>query len=265
MFALHGTPGSRVLYPPHVEDARKRGIRLIGFSRPGYGGSSRTPGRSVFDVGRAMSLLADGLDLEKFAVWGHSGGGQYALAAAAALPKRVVGTASLSTLAPYGAEGLDWFAGMGDYNVEDIKLMMSDRPEWEEKSKQDADVMARGTTEDLFKMLSSLLSDVDRKVLTEEFTEFLKEQSKEGFRLGVGGYIDDGLADGRPWGFDPATIKVPVQVWHGRHDRFCPVAHGEWLAQHIPNVEAHIEDGDGHATMFVNRIPEVHRWLASKF
>jgi len=35
-----GTPNSRLLYDPWVEDAQSRGIRLISYERPGYGGSA---------------------------------------------------------------------------------------------------------------------------------------------------------------------------------------------------------------------------------
>jgi pimeloyl-ACP methyl ester carboxylesterase len=34
----NGTPGSRLLYHPWVKDAESRGIRLISYDRPGYGG-----------------------------------------------------------------------------------------------------------------------------------------------------------------------------------------------------------------------------------
>jgi pimeloyl-ACP methyl ester carboxylesterase len=39
----HGTPASGRLFRPHVEDARRRGIRLIGYDRPGCGGSTPHP------------------------------------------------------------------------------------------------------------------------------------------------------------------------------------------------------------------------------
>src|SRR6267154_405359 len=44
---LHGTPGAGLFYGPHVTDALGKGIRLIAYDRPGYGGSTSRPGRSV--------------------------------------------------------------------------------------------------------------------------------------------------------------------------------------------------------------------------
>ncbi len=45
-----GTPNSRHLYQPVTIDAAVRGLRLISYDRPGYGGSDPQPGRSVADV-----------------------------------------------------------------------------------------------------------------------------------------------------------------------------------------------------------------------
>jgi pimeloyl-ACP methyl ester carboxylesterase len=64
----------------------------------------------------------------------------------------------------------------------------------------------------------------------------------------------------RPWGFDLAAITVPVQLWHGREDRFVPFGHGRWLAERIPGVEAHLSQTDGHLSL-LRRIPEIHDWL----
>ena len=45
----NGTPNSRHLYGPAAADAAARGLRLIGYDRPGYGGSTSQPGRTVAD------------------------------------------------------------------------------------------------------------------------------------------------------------------------------------------------------------------------
>src|SRR5215212_9932649 len=49
VFVLHGSPASGMLYPPNVEDAAAHGLRLISYDRPGYGGSTPHPGRTVAD------------------------------------------------------------------------------------------------------------------------------------------------------------------------------------------------------------------------
>ena len=66
----------------------------------------------------------------------------------------------------------------------------------------------------------------------------------------------------RQWGFDLADITIPVLLPHGRQDMFVPFGHGEWLAAHIPDVEARLLDDDGHLTLLQNRVPEMHAWLS---
>jgi pimeloyl-ACP methyl ester carboxylesterase len=58
-----------------------------------------------------------------------------------------------------------------------------------------------------------------------------------------------------------ADIAVPVQLLYVGQDVFVPTGHGEWLTQHIPGVEAHLLDDDGHATL-VNHVHESHAWLS---
>ncbi len=265
VFALHGMPGSRLLFGPHLQDAKKRGIRLIGYSRPGYGGSTRLEGRRIVDGASDVAEIADDLGIGKFAVWGHSGGGAYALACAAVLPDRVVAASSLSTLGPYGVDGFDFYTGMGEYNVEDYELMLHHRAEWEAKSRKDTEVLVNQTKADRMKMLGSLLSETDKAANTDEVDDFFHSQLEEGLGRGIEGTLDDQIASAMSWGFDPASIQVPLQIWHGKEDRFVPFSHGQWLASRIPRAEVHLEENDGHLPMFVNRIPEVQGWLASKF
>ena len=261
----HGTPGAGHLYAPHVADAAEKGIRLIAYDRPGYGGSSAQPGRTVSGCAQDVRTIAGALGIDRLAVWGISGGGPHALACAALLPDLVVAVASLASVAPYGAPGLDYFAGMGQENVDDTRLLMEDEPAARAKLVTDREQMLSRTAAQMIDALPTLLSAVDAAAFTPELAEYLWLCSHDGLAPGGEGWWEDSIAHLRPWGFELDTIRVPVQLWHGRHDQFVPVQHGRWLAARIPGVDARLTDEDGHTTLLQNRIPAVHAWLLSHF
>lgn len=261
----HGTPGAGHLYGPHAADARDRGIRLIGYDRPGYGRSTPQPGRSVADCAADVRTIADSLGIDRLAVWGMSGGGPHALACAALLPDLMVAVGSLASFAPYGAPGLDYFTGMGEENVADIKLMVEDESAARAKVVADRESMLALTAEDMANAFPTLLSAVDAAAFTPELGQYLATWIHDGLAPGDQGYWDDSWAFMQPWGLELEAISVPVQLWHGRHDRFVPFQHGEWLASRIPDVDAHLTDDDGHLTLLQRRVEDVHAWLLEHF
>jgi len=256
----HGTPMSGLQYPPHIELAREQGIRLLGYDRSGYGGSSRARGRSVADCAADVHTIADALGLERFASWGISGGGPHVLACAALCDERLTAVASLAAVAPYDADELDWFDGMGEENhVEFGKALEGEealRPYVEEHAAQHT-----MTVDALIAGLETLLGDADRAVLGGRFAEYFLEADRHAFELGVDGWIDDDLAFARSWGFELSSIARPVLLLQGEDDRFVPAAHGRWLAERIPGVEARITAEDGHLTLIERRMREVNDWL----
>jgi pimeloyl-ACP methyl ester carboxylesterase len=257
----NGTPNSRHMYRSWLEDAAQHRIRLISYDRPGYGGSTAQPGRTVADCAEDVRTIALALDLPRLAVWGVSGGGPHALACAALLPDLVAAVSVLGSIAPYGRPGLDYFAGMGQDNVDDMKLYLSDPAAAREKSRQDRLEVLRRTPDQLGEGLKTLLSPVDAAVLNDDLAAWLALCGTDGLATSDEGWWEDGVAHLSPWGFDLEAIHIPVQVWHGRHDQFVPFQHGAWLASHVPGAEAHLSDSEGHLTL-ISRIPEVHRWLA---
>jgi pimeloyl-ACP methyl ester carboxylesterase len=254
VLVMHGTPGAGVFYGPHVTDALAKGIRLITYDRPGYGGSTARPGRSVGDGAEDIGAIADGLGIDRLAVWGMSGGGPYALAGGALLPGRVVAVGVLASPAPYGAQGLDYFAGMEQTNIDDIKLMLGD------------EAAARAGLGPEREALLALQSDqLAERTGSSELAEFLVRGFHAGLAPGGEGWWDDSVAQLHPWGFEVGSINVPVQLWHGRQDTFVPFGHGVWLAQTIPGVDAHLTSDDGHQTVLQRHIPQLHGWLLTHF
>lgn len=263
--AIHGTPGSGLLWRGLAEDAEARGIRLLAYDRPGYGGSDPHPGRTVADAAGDVAAIADALGVERFAVEGGSGGGPHTLACAALLPDRVVAAASLAGVAPYPAEGLDWLDGMGQDNLDEFEATLAGRETLERYLREQADAMLAAEPDAIADTLRSLLSPPDAAALTGEFAEYLAESTRRAIGERLDGWIDDDFVFMNPWGFELGEIRVPVQLLHGAQDRFVPMAHGEWLAERIPGVDAHLSDEDGHLTIQLARIGAVHAWLLEHF
>ena len=266
----NGTPNSRHLYAPDTVDAAERGLRLIGYDRPGYGGSSPQPGRTVADCADDVRAICAALGIDRLAMWGASGGGPHVLACAALLPDLVTAAASIASLAPFDAAGLDYFDGMGQENIDDTLLVLNDEAAARAKTEKDREELlaeppdeaaeSNGGPPDAFE---TLLSPVDAAVLGGELGDYLQTSMRAGLAPGSEGWWEDNCLI-RPWGFSLAEIKIPFLLLHGRQDMFVPFGHGEWLAAHIPGVEARLYDDEGHLSLLQNRVSEVHAWLSDR-
>lgn len=246
----HGTPAAAVPFPTLEKIAHDRGLRLVLTSRAGYGESSRAPGRSVADVAGDIVAVLDDLGAEQFVTLGWSGGGPHSLACAALLPDRCRAAATGAGQAPWLPDGdLDFLAGMGPENVEEFGLARQGEDALRPYLERESQGMGAGTVESLLEALGGLLSPVDAQALTEEFAEWLISSSQRALRHGVGGWLDDDLAFAKGWGFDLASIVVPVAIWQGAHDQMVPIAHGRWLAEHVPGAQVHLESEHGHLSM----------------
>jgi pimeloyl-ACP methyl ester carboxylesterase len=258
----HGTPMSRHLYGPNAADAAEQGLRLISYDRPGYGGSTAQPGRTVADCAADVRSICEALGIGRLAMWGLSGGGPRVLACAALLPDLVTAAASLASFAPYDADGLDWFDGLQAADA--YRLARTDpdavRADLDEGRKH---VLAT-TADSLAEEWAPSLSPADADVLTGELAEYTARTNHEALAPGSQGWWDDSYGLIRPWGFELADITVPVLLLHGRQDKIVPFAHGQWLATTIPGVQARLLDEDGHLTLQEHRVSEVHRWLRQR-
>jgi pimeloyl-ACP methyl ester carboxylesterase len=237
-----------------------QGVRLITYDRPGYGESDRLSGRSVADAAQDVAAIADALGVERFAVVGRSGGGPHALGCAALLPDRVTRAAVLVSLAPRGADGLDWFAGMSASNVAEY-TSAAVGPEEVAASIGRRSAEIRADPMRLLTQLRRELTEPDRRVVSDAgMRSLLMRNYREALRTSADGWIDDVVAFATPWGFDPADITVPVLVWHGKEDVFSPLGHSLWLAERIPGATAVLQSRAAHFTA-LRVLPEILTWL----
>jgi pimeloyl-ACP methyl ester carboxylesterase len=256
VFLLHGTPGGRTGPIPRGPVLYRLGVRLISYDRPGYNGSDRKPGRNVADAAEDVATIADFLGIERFSVVGRSGGGPHALACAALLGDRVDCAAAISSLAPCDADGLDWYKDMAASNVQAYR-------EATDVLVANMDQKAGRVRRDPESLLTSLEPELDGRDITVvgnlALRRLIAETHAEAVQKTAQGWIDDVIAMRSPWGFEPASIKIPVLLWHGTRDKFSPPAHTRWLASRI--TRSKLWEDDAAHFRAVEVLPEVLKWV----
>jgi pimeloyl-ACP methyl ester carboxylesterase len=205
VFWQHGTPNIGTPPLPLFPAGDRLGVRWISYDRPGYGSSTPVSGRDVASAAADVAAVADALGVDRFAVLGHSGGGPHALACAALLPHRVPAAASVSGMAPHDAEGLDWYAGMGEPGA--LRAAAEGRRARQRYEVGDSD--------------GPEFIAADMAALEGRWSWFL-DVVRPAVAAGPAAQIDDDLAYVAPWGFDPTLIGAPVLLLHGGQDRVIP-------------------------------------------
>jgi len=254
---IHGSPGSGLPDPEGVRTAAERGLRWVSWSRPGYGASTPQPGRNVASIAADAAAVLDHLGVDRAYVVGHSGGGPHAIACATLLPDRMIGAATIGGVAPYGAEGLDWLAGMGPENVEEFGETLKG-PEAERAMVERIGPPFRAVTgAEIVEAFGGLIDEVDAGALTSDYGEHLAAEFRHALSQGYEGWIDDDLLVLKPWGFDLGAVERRVCIWQGAHDRMVPYAHGEWLARHVSSACPHLSAEHGHLSLAVDSFGEI--------
>jgi pimeloyl-ACP methyl ester carboxylesterase len=249
VFWHHGTPNIGAPPEPLLPAADQRGMRWVSHDRPGYGGSTPRPGRDVGSAAADVAAIADALGLRRFAVMGHSGGSPHALACAVLLPERVLAAVCVAALAPFEADGLDWFAGMAAAGAAELR----------------AAAVGRSALED---QLTSTEFDPEQFTAADHAAlagpwGWLGAVAEKALQGGLGGMVDDDLAYVAPWGFDPSEARPPVLFLHGGQDRIAPSGHPKWLAQHVRTAELWLRPGEGHVSVLGSSVAALD-WLVEK-
>ncbi len=241
----HGTPSGRLQAVLGADSARRLGIRLISFNRPGYGRSTDTP-PSLASVGLDTLRVADELGVDRFAVLGASGGGPYAIATGIADPGRVL------------AVGLA--AGIGPWRlIEPPDFGDPDRPLLALADAGDVTGALKGFRAQGAVAYSRMLQLADKAAVEEFFSDapedlgWLDAQAKKLWAADLrdalqtyDGYARDNVAWGGDWDVDPSRLGVPSWLWYGELDRVVAPSHGHWLAERIPHATLVIRPGKGH-------------------
>lgn len=242
---LHGSPGGRLHSSMFDAPAKAAGVRVIATDRPGYGYSDPHAGLSFEDYVGDVRQLLDHLHLSRVVLAGVSGGGGFALACARHLADRMLQVVLVCGMAPAAAHLrktmslqvrlLLWLAAQAPRLA---ALVM--RPAY----MQDPDNPA------MQRMLARMPAP-DRRVLErpEARQLLLGAAHRDALRQGLTAIVHELGLYGRPLGFDPAQIRVPVHLIHGELDINVPLPIARHLAGVIPGATLEVVPGAGHLFM----------------
>ena len=247
----HGSPQTGEPLEPVVRAATARGIRLISYARPGYGGSSPHPGRTVADAASDVAQIAGALGADHFGMLAASGGGPHALACAALLPDLVPATATLAGIAPYAAHGggFDWFEGMADGGAA-LRSALEGRD-------------ARQRHEETTEFVASSFNAADYEALDGRWDSLGDDVGRAIAAGGASALVDDDLALVAPWGFELGAIESPVLLVQGGDDRVVPPSHAPWMLERLPHGELWARPRDGHISV-LDAAPVALDWLLQR-
>ncbi|RWI87845.1 MAG: alpha/beta hydrolase [Mesorhizobium sp.] len=264
VIGIHGTPSSGVNETFKYVATSPVFCRLVTFDRQGYGGSTPKPGRKVSDIAPIVEAVLNHLSLDVAAVYGVSGGGPHALAAAALLPDRISRVASLGGIGPNFGPGFDYMDGQIPLARQEMLAARSDPEALREFYRRYIVTMEMPDVEKewfsqndlrVSRFMREVMAPVKKKIeqqLSLHDAEFSQEDA----------YVDDFQSFASPWGFELGSIKVPVRFFHGLADIMVPPRHSEWLQSQISNAGLELFPNIGHTLSQI--MSHVFAWLVGE-
>ncbi len=261
IFYLHGSPSSRVEFSLFGNDAlaKSLNVRLIAVDRPGMGLSDFQPNRRLLDFPRDLLALADGLNIESFAILAYSLGGIHGLACAFAIPERLTKVGIVSGAAMFTEPEL-----MQNVNAGTRKYLTlpRDNPFAARLFLGMMAMTIRFVPNLMTASAASNLPAPDRAIVADSnFQTGFVHMLREAFRSGTCGAFHESLLAVTDYGFRLREIQTPIHLWHGEADQNVPVAMARFVESAVPKCKAEFYPDEGHLSLFKKRAAEILRAL----
>jgi pimeloyl-ACP methyl ester carboxylesterase len=263
VFCFDGWPSSRWGALLKDAEAAAAGVRLVGVDRPGMGISDFAPDGTLLGWPDDVAALANSLGLDRWAVWGISGGAPFALACAHQLPDRVTACGVVSSAAPIELTireyplAIRWQFALARRVPAAIRLLLWMRTGRHYTTDYET---ARAAFE---KGLEQAVGP-DSGFRDDPGNDLTVHMLREAFRRGMRGPAYEGRLLVGDWGFNLEDVTHEhVYLWHGEMDTQSPPAAAREMVQRIPHCEATFYADEAHASTVVHHAEEMLRTLAS--
>jgi pimeloyl-ACP methyl ester carboxylesterase len=244
-----GTPGSRWSVYSKREVWAARGVRVLTTERPGYGGSTRLPGRRFKEHADDLAAILDSLGLDRVAVYGGSGAAPHVLAFLAHHADRVLAATVFAGAAPLLP---DEVAQMIPLNQQSHALAVAgDRDGLVAMLAPQREAILADPLGAFLEIMESA-PPADQEVMRDPVwqTTFVRSIT-EALAPGVDGWADEGLAINQPWDDIPLHQVTSSLSWfHTAHDRNTPLVAAQRLVAQLPTATLEVWDDGGHLISF---------------
>lgn len=232
---FHGTPGSRAFGRLYDDPAREHGVRLLAFSRPGYGDSERWPDYDAGDTPRVVDAVLADAGVDTAGLLAFSGGTAHALATAAGIPDRVDDVTVVSGAAPPAhVDDVPTvqrvLGGLAAYTPRLLGGFLRAQA-WAAERNDPSFVAAQYTTDGTDHLPADVLAETRR--------DFLRALSS-----GAAGVVRESAQAVREWPVDLHDVAADVRWLHGRDDANAPLDAAESVVDALPDATLDVVDTD---------------------
>lgn len=250
LLRISGTPGCRYSLRADRTPWTQRRLRVITTERPGFGASSRLPGRGFAEPADDMAAILDQLDLAAVHVIGASGSSPHQLAFAARHPDRVRAMTVLVGAAPPTEDEIARMIGL---NAEAHRLVRNDDVEGLYRLLEPIRTAMLADPIAAFREIMDRVPDADRAVMADpQWQAELAVAAREALRPGLDGWIDEAIALASPWDdINLSAVRASVTWWHAPMDANAPLAAASRLVDRLPNAQlVQFGEDDGHLAAY---------------
>jgi pimeloyl-ACP methyl ester carboxylesterase len=244
---LQGTPASRLYRNPDATMQKDLGVRYLLADRPGYGGSTRLPGRGIAQIAHDLAALLDTHGLDRVPVMGTSGGGPHVLAFATLHPERTAAATVIVGAAPLEPAEAALQVGVNAAGYQAA-----------EKGWNALFELLHAVRERLLgtEGMAGVLNDApatDRAIMSDPVWQRLnRANTNEALKQGAEGWTDESMAFHRKWDFDPSGVRSTLTWWHGDDDKNAPLSAARRVVESIRGADLRVWHDEGHFASLVH-------------
>jgi len=245
LLRIPGTPGSRWTLRADHTPWQGRSLRVLTTERPGYGASTRLPGRRFAEHADDLALILDIEGIDRVFVTGASGGAPHILAFAARHPDRVRAVSIMAGAAPVNDEQI---GQMIDLNQRSLRLSRAKDVVGMHELLGPFGVHLHADPLASMRGLMAEAPAEDQAIMNDPaWQASLTRSIREALRPGIDGWIDECFALSNDWPeIDLGSVTASVTWWHSEHDRNAPFESAQAVVDQLPNGRLVVWPAGGH-------------------